>query len=127
MGMALSALAAVEARLGRLKQASMDIREGIFITNQAGSWQAKVYILANFARFKAEQGELEKAIDLYALATRHPYLGNSRFWWDVAGKRLTELAASIPKAAANAAEKRGKSRDLEETLIQIDSELANMV
>ena len=127
MGMALSALAAVEARLGRLKQAILDIREGIFITNQAGSWQAKVYFLANFARFKAEQGELEKAIELYALATRHPYLGNSRFWWDVAGKRLTELASSIPKAGANAAEKRGKSLDLEETLIQIDSELANMV
>ena len=114
MGMALSFLAAVEARLGRFEQARLHLQEGTLIAAEAGSWQAKVEILANAARVIAEQGNLEWAIEHYALATRHPYLGNSRFWWDVAGKRITELSAGLSNHVREAAEQRGKLLDLDE-------------
>lgn len=114
MGMALSCLAAVEARLGRFEQARMHLQEGTYIATEAGSWQAKVEILANAARVNAELGNLEWAIEHYALATRHPYLGNSCFWWDVAGKRITELAAELSNQVREAAEQRGRLLDLDE-------------
>lgn len=67
----------------------------------------------------AEQGNIARAVEFYALATRFPYLGNSRYWWDLAGKRMNELAARIPGEAREAAEQRGKIRDLDEAFNEI--------
>lgn len=123
MGMALCELAVIEEQLGLHERAFQDLQEGFIITAQANSWQSKVSALANYARFKAEQGDLERAIDLYALAIRYPYLGNSRYWWDVAGKRIHELTAGILSEAREAAVQHGKTRDLDEAFDEIRAEI----
>jgi tetratricopeptide (TPR) repeat protein len=69
--------------------------------------------LAGIALLLADQGEVERAVELYALASRYPFVGGSQWFEDVAGKRIAEAAATLPPEAAEEARKRGRARDLE--------------
>ncbi len=60
----------------------------------------------------ADDGQPERAIELHALAWRYPRIANSRWFYDVAGKELETLAASLPPEVAAAAQERGKALDL---------------
>jgi tetratricopeptide (TPR) repeat protein len=79
--------------------------------------------LAGIALLLADAGEIERAVELYALASRYPFVANSRWFGDVAGNQLTALAANLPKAAVTAARERGQARDLEATVAELLSEL----
>ena len=72
----------------------------------------------------AEWGEPERAVELYALASRYPYVGESRFWEDAVGRHIAAAAESLPPDVVSAAQERGKARDLwataEELLTELD-------
>ena len=67
----------------------------------------------------ALQGEVELGIEVYALATSYPYLGNSIYWEDSVGKQMAKFAEGIPEEARIAAIERGKKRDLQKTVREL--------
>jgi tetratricopeptide (TPR) repeat protein len=62
-----------------------------------------------------DEGQLEWAVELYALASRHLFVANSRWFEDVAGKQITAAAAKLPPEVVVAAQERGRARDLWDT------------
>jgi tetratricopeptide (TPR) repeat protein len=116
LGIALAVLSDAEYQLGLLKDASVHFREALQIARQTGSWQTSVGVTVIAALFAALQGDLEKGVELYALATRYPYVGNSVFWHDNVGKHIAKRAAELPENVRNAAQERGVKRDLHDTI-----------
>jgi hypothetical protein len=62
-------------------------------------------------------------VELYALATRYPFVANSRWFEDVAGRHITAVAATLPPEVVAAAQARGRARDLWETAQELLAEL----
>ena len=75
------------------------------------------------ARLLACEGQIERAVELYGLASRYPFVANSRWFEDVAGHHLTAAAATLPSAAVTASRERGRARDLIATVEELLSEL----
>ena len=68
-------------------------------------------------------GGTPKAVELYALAARYPYVANSQWFEDVMGKHIAAVAASLASEAGAAAQERGRARDLEATVAELLVEL----
>jgi tetratricopeptide (TPR) repeat protein len=79
--------------------------------------------LAGAARLLADEGEGERAMELYALASRYPFVANSRWFEDVAGSQMTALEARLPVAVVTAARERGQARELDATVGELLTEL----
>jgi len=78
-----------------------------------------VTALPGVALLLADEDEVEWAVELYALASRYPYVANSRWFEDVAGKHIAAAATTLPLEVVAAARKRGQARYLEATLIEL--------
>jgi hypothetical protein len=72
-----------------------------------------------------DEGERERAVELYALASRYPYVSNSRWFEDVAGKHIAAVAATLSPEAVAAAQERGRARDMAATLEELLEELGD--
>ncbi len=81
-------------------------------------------MLPGIALLLADQGEKERAVELYALASRYPLVANSRWFEGVAGKHIAAVAATLPPEVVAAAQERGRARDLEATVAELLIELA---
>jgi hypothetical protein len=66
---------------------------------------------------------VERAVELYALASRYPHVANSRWFEDIAGKEIATVAATLPLDVVAAAQERGRTRDLETTVQELLIEL----
>jgi hypothetical protein len=71
----------------------------------------------------AGQGKPGRAVEIYALASRYPYVANSHWFEDVVGKHITAVAATLPPEVVGAAQERGRARDLWETAQELLEEL----
>ncbi len=80
------------------------------------------FILPLMALLLADEGEPERAVELYALASRYPYVANSHWFEDVAGKHIAAIAASLPPEVVAAAQERGRARDLWATVEELLAE-----
>jgi hypothetical protein len=80
--------------------------------------------LPAIALLLADRGETERAVELYALASRYPYVANVQWFEDVAGKQIAAVAATLPPDVVAAAQERGRARDLEATVEELLAELA---
>jgi DNA-binding SARP family transcriptional activator/predicted ATPase len=79
--------------------------------------------LSGIALLLADEGQIECAIELYALASRYPFVANSHWFADVAGNQLTAATASLPEAVVTAARHQGRARDLMATVEELLTEL----
>jgi predicted ATPase/DNA-binding SARP family transcriptional activator len=75
--------------------------------------------LSGLALLAADEGEAERAIELYALAARHPLVSNSRWFEAVAGEQIATVAAALPPEVVVAAQERGQARDLNATVAEL--------
>jgi tetratricopeptide (TPR) repeat protein len=119
LSISLAELADIEFRLGLFQQARSHLRESLQIAAETGSWQACLFVAGKTALFMTMQEEAEKGVELYALATRYPYLGDSCFWEDTAGKRIAEFATGLPEEVVTAAKERGRQRNLHATVREL--------
>jgi predicted ATPase len=79
--------------------------------------------LPAIALLLVDRGEVERAVELYALASRYRRVANSRWFEDIAGNHIAAVAASLPPDVVAAAQARGQSRDLEATVAELLVEL----
>ena len=62
-------------------------------------------------------------MELYALASRYPMVANWPWFDEIAGNHIAAVADSLSPEVAAAAKERGKSRDLEVTVVELLAEL----
>jgi hypothetical protein len=80
--------------------------------------------LPGIALLLADRGEVVRAIELYALASAHPFVAHSRWFRDVAGRHIRAAAAALPPEVVAAAGERGRARDLRATAEELLAELS---
>jgi tetratricopeptide (TPR) repeat protein len=123
LGWTLANMAYVERALGRPRRAKQCLCETMQIAADIGAWIPATFALPPTALVLADQGEAERAAELYALVLRYPNFANSRWLEDIAGQQMATVTATLPPDVALAAQERGRSRDLETTAIELFLEL----
>jgi predicted ATPase len=118
-----AALAYVARGLGQSAQAWQHLGAALRTAAELHAYNAVLHSLPAVALLLMDGGEVERAVELYALASRHPFVANSRWFEDVAGKHITAAAATLPPDAAAAAQERGRARDLWATVEELLAEL----
>jgi hypothetical protein len=87
------------------------------------SFVGLAFTLPGIALLLADRGHEERAVELYALASRYPVVANSRWFADVVGRPIGAIAAALPPDVVVAAEERGRARDLDATVAELLVEL----
>jgi len=109
--------------IGRPDEAQTHLAEALRRAQQLESSLPLARALPAIALLLADRGQTERAVELYALASTCPYVANSRWFEDVAGREIKALAATLPPEAITAAQERGRARDLwsaaEELLVDL--------
>jgi hypothetical protein len=100
-----------------------DQAEALGLITSSGNFFALVGALPLAVLLSADQSEIERAVELYALAPRHPYVANSHWFEDVAGRHIAAVAERLPPEVVAAAQERGKARDLWATAGELLAEL----
>jgi predicted ATPase/DNA-binding SARP family transcriptional activator/Tfp pilus assembly protein PilF len=118
-----SNLGIVSILLGQPDRAREYFRSALKMGVEISSAMAHMYALPGVALLLAKQGDLERAVEIYALAMRHPGVDTSRYLEDVVGRHLNSLTANMPDEIIAAARKRGQERDLEATVRELLDEL----
>ena len=69
-------------------------------------------------------GEIERAVEMYALASRYPLVATARWFEDIAGRHIAAVAAGLPASLVSVAPARGLALDLnaviQELLVELD-------
>jgi len=123
-GMALSGLAYAKRGLGQAGQARQLMCQAIGIALEI---RAIITLLAGLpagALLLLDQGEIIRAIELYALVRRHPSPAGSVWHEDVAGKQIAAASSCLPPEVVEAAQERGRGLDLWQTAKEVMEELA---
>jgi hypothetical protein len=121
------ALSAYAARgLGQRAQAQGHLSSALRTVAEIGIPMPLVYALPALALLLADQGEGERAVQLYTLASRYRIVAHSRWFEDVAGSHIATVFASLPPDVVAAAEERGPARDPEATAAELLAELEEM-
>ena len=105
--------------LGHIPQAGQFLYETLCTAAEIRTFIPLMLVLPGIALIVADRGEVERAVELYALASRYPFVANSRWFEDVAGKQIAAVAATLPPDVVTAAQERGRTRDLEATVVEL--------
>jgi tetratricopeptide (TPR) repeat protein len=118
------ALSAYTARkLGRFGQAQDELRQALRFAAETRAVLSLLYALPAAALLLADESEIQRAVELYALASRYPFVAHSRWFEDVAGKHIAAAAQTLPPDAVAAAQECGRSRDLWATVKELLNEM----
>ena len=109
--------------LGQQTQAERCLAEALQMAVRLRTYGAVMFVLVGTALLLCDQGEVERAVELYALASCRPLVANSRWFEDVAGQHIAVVAAALPPEVVAAAQDRGRARDLEATVAELLVEL----
>jgi tetratricopeptide (TPR) repeat protein len=85
-----------------------------------------IHILPGLSLMFADQGEIERAVELYALASKYRIVANSKWFADIAGDEIAMKADELPVEVVEAAQARGRELDLWETAEKLLVELEFM-
>jgi DNA-binding SARP family transcriptional activator/predicted ATPase len=111
LGRALAVSSYAARGLGRHLQARQYLVEALEIATAIGAFFPLAYALPAAALLQCDGGEPERAVELYALAAQHPFVANSRWFEDVAGREIAAVAAGLPPEVVEAAQVRGRAAD----------------
>ncbi|NLS78164.1 MAG: hypothetical protein GXY76_12985 [Chloroflexi bacterium] len=118
-------LALLAAARGRLGEARDHLLFALRAYANAGDLPAAVpYVVPAIALYFARLGQAERAVELYAMAEKHPWVARSVWHEDVMGRPVGEAAAALPPEAVRAAEERGRAREWRSTVEELLAELA---
>lgn len=104
---------------GNLIEARQQLIEALQIALEQRSTRATPYGLLLAAWLLAGQGEVERAVELMTLAQCFPFIANSRWCEDVAGRHIAAAAATLPPHVMAIAQARGRVRDLWATVEEV--------
>jgi predicted ATPase len=126
LGQALALLALANRASGHLLQARQHLYDALRVAQDVRDYETFTFqtiVILAMALLLADEGQGERAVELYATASRYPLVANSRLVQDLAGRHLAAVAAQLPPEAATAALARGRARDLEAAVTDSLAEL----
>ncbi len=123
LGLVLACLAIAARRLEDTPGARQHLCQALEISVESGAVLPLLWALPATALLLAGEGENEQAIELYALASRYPFVAKSRWFADVVGSQVTAAAAALPAERVATLEERGRTRNLEATAAELLTEL----
>jgi tetratricopeptide (TPR) repeat protein len=123
VGWPLAQLGYAHWLLGDRLRAQAELLEVIQSTARQQVFLPVLFALPAIALMLAEQGRPERAVELYALAWRHPVIANARNFIDSFGRPLEAVVAALPPDIAAAAQARGRALDLWATAATLQAEL----
>jgi tetratricopeptide (TPR) repeat protein len=121
----LSALACDALKRGQKAQARGYVVEAMRNASDPDHWEIKppVHPLTAAVLFLRDEGQVERAVELWALASRYPFVHNSQWFHEIAGRDILAAAEDLPPEVVEAARERGRARDLWETARELLEEL----
>lgn len=119
----LAWLASVVQRLGHPHQAWQYVCEALQTLSEIRSFIWLLATLPAVALYLLDRGADERAIEVYALALRYPFISRAHFYQDVAGKPVSAVATTLPHEVVQAAQDRGRAQDPWTTVKNLLSEL----
>ena len=121
--LSLAGLSYTASHLNQPQQACQYLAEALASGLAAKTYMPVVFALPGVALLLAQTGEAARAVELWAMAKCHPLIANSKWFEDVAGRELDDLAATLPPAVAAAAWQRGQRLELWQTAEALLAEL----
>ena len=109
---------------GERPQAMQAMREALDIAIETRPLNPLRFELPLMALLLLDEGETERAVELYAAARQSPYIAHSAWFADIAGRQIEAAANSLPPEAAAAARQRGRAHDLEALALALQAELS---
>ena len=82
-----------------------------------------VHPLSGIALLPLHGGQHEREVELHAMASPYPYVANSCWFYDVFGRHIAAVAATLPAEVTQAARERGRARDMDATVKELLVEL----
>jgi hypothetical protein len=119
----LADLGYVARRLGDPRQGKRYLCQALEIAVDTGALYPLMYAIPVEALLAADEGDVERAVELYVLASRHPVVAHSRWFEEIAGKDIAAAAAGLPPDVVAAAQERGLARELWATAKELLAEL----
>ena len=107
-------------------QAARCLSEALKSATKVRTFIALQYALPAAALLLADRGETERAVEVYALAARHPFVANSHWFEAVAGRQMADAAAGLPPDVVEAAQAPGQALDLWQTAAGLAEELSGL-
>jgi tetratricopeptide (TPR) repeat protein len=104
-------------------QAQRNLYSALLVATEAQDIRPLMYILPAVALSLVRQDAVERAVELYGLASRFPHVAKSRWFEDVAVKHVSAAAATLSPDVVSAARERGRARDLWSTAQELLAEL----
>jgi len=128
LGWAIAVSSYAVRSLGQVSRAQRYLCEALRILTEIRNVAALLYVLPAAALLLADAGQSagsnrERAVELYTLALRYPFVAKSRWFADVAGNQLAAVAATLPAERVAVLEESGQSLDLETTAAELLTEL----
>lgn len=126
LGQALALLALVARGSGDPAQARQYLGEALRVAppvRDYATFHFQGIAVSAMALLLADEGQLERAVELYATVSRYPLFSNSRLLADRAGPQMGVVAAQLPPDTTAAAQARGRARDLEAAMADLLAEL----
>jgi len=114
---ALSGYAAL-AR-GQHDRARCCLHQALQIGVELQAFLPVLFALPAVAWSAADAGQPEHAVELYALASRYPFVARSRWFEDLVGRRIATVADGLSSAMFAAAQERGQACDLWQTAQEV--------
>jgi predicted ATPase/DNA-binding SARP family transcriptional activator len=122
-GWALGPLGLAARRAGEMALARECVAEALQTGVELGAFMPVMYGLPVAALLLADQGALERAVEVYACASRYDFVAKSRWFEDVVGQELRTMAASLPAEAVQSAQEQGRLKDWGVMAAELLSEL----
>jgi len=123
IGWALAGLSMAAVGLGELDQARQNAIEALRVALQFHNDAAPTYVLVSLALLAAKEGRGERAVELWALASRVPELTTSCFYQGLYRQHIEPVAATLTPELIAEAEARGRARDEWAALEELRNEL----
>jgi hypothetical protein len=112
----LATLGLAKRGFGRHLEAKQQILSALSRAGSTSDFMGQMVALVGLALLCADEGEAERAIELFSLASRHRFVANSLWFQDIVGSTITEAAAELPPGMLRAARERGAALDLGDTI-----------
>jgi predicted ATPase len=104
--LALAALAAGDTGTARER-----IKEALEIGGELQTFMPVIYALPSAALLLAGLGAVERAVEVYACASRYEFVSNSHWFHDLAGEAIASAAAQLPAEVVAQAKRTGRAKD----------------
>jgi tetratricopeptide (TPR) repeat protein len=124
LGMALASLGYADRALGQSSRVERHLSEALWIAHKVGVFRPLMLALPAIALHLADRGEVERAVEIYALASRFPFVGKSCWFEEVAGQHITAATAALRPEVVAMAQERGRARDLDAIVAELLHDLS---